>query len=405
MLFKLVENISIALLALSGNKVRSFLTTLGVIIGVFAVLELVAVGEGVKVEVTKQIESLGTNVVIVLPGKVSEGNYNFASTIGASTLTEADRATIGSLPSIEASAPLMLISSPVQVGQEVSSNFLVLGTTPEFFAVRSLSQDAGRFFSQDDANGKQRLAVLGYPVWQHFFGDETFAEKTIELRGKAFTVVGVLPKPKTRAALGGPSFDDVVYIPFETAKDITGTSQIFRILAKVTDSREVEDSTNEIKKAILANHGGSEDFTVLTQEDVLDLFSSVVRILTAMLGALGGIALLVGGIGIMNIMLVSVTERTREIGIRKAVGASTVDIFLQFLVESIVLSLAGGVLALVLALVGAQVVSSKTGFALVITSTTILLAIGFAMLVGVLFGVAPALRAARLDPVKALRYE
>lgn len=399
------ESLRIAFSAIWANKVRSFLTMLGIIIGVFAVIELVAVGEGVKAQVSKEIQGLGTNVLAVLPGKISEGGFNPASSVGASTLTDEDLQTIKDNQFVQSASAVMLVSTPVKVADEVSSNYLVMGVEPAMFSIRELGAAGGRFFNDAENADRKRVAVLGYPVWQHFFGEEAFGEKTIEMRGEQFTVIGVLPKPKTQATLGGPSFDDAVYLPFATAADVTKTNQIFRILVKAKDADSVKPAVDELKTSILANHKGSEDFSVLTQEETLNLLSSVLGILTAMLSALGGIALLVGGIGIMNIMLVSVTERTREIGIRKAVGASTRDIFLQFLIESVMLSVMGGVVALGLAFVGAGIVEAKSGFSLVISAQTSFFAIGFAVLVGIIFGVAPALRAARLDPVRALRYE
>ncbi|TAN57312.1 FtsX-like permease family protein [Patescibacteria group bacterium] len=407
MFYKLWENIKLAFISIWSNKVRALLTMLGVIIGVFAVVELLAIGEGVKSFVTKEIEGLGSNLIAILPGKMESGQFNPSSGIGVSTLTNDDvRVLKEDVSSIEAVSPMMLISSPIKYGDKSAPSALVLGATPDIFKVRDTKLDSGRVFEQKDEDEKERVIVLGYPIAQSIFGDENAIGKKVIIRGEEIEVIGVLEKPKQSASpFGGQSFDDAVYLPFSAGIELTNTEQVFRIVAKIKSDTDVKEAKEEIKKVILKNHKDSEDFTVFTQEDMVDLVGTILDVMRALLGALGAISLLVGGIGIMNIMLVSVTERTREIGIRKAIGASQLDILIQFLIESLILSLLGGGVGLGLSFGAAYIVKTKADFEPVITPEFIILAIAFSVLIGVIFGVAPAIRAARLDPIKALKYE
>lgn len=407
MFYKLWENVKLALISIRSSKIRSFLTMLGVIIGVFAVVELLAIGEGVKSFVTREIEDLGSNLITVLPGKMGAGQFNPAASVGVSTLIIDDvRILKNEISEIEAISPLMLISSPLKYGDKSTASAMVLGTEPDIFRVRDAKLDSGRVLNDSDEKNENKVMVLGYPVAKSIFGDESAIGKKVIIRDEEIEVVGVLAKPKQSASpFGGQSFDDAVYLPFSTGKNLTKTEQVFRIVAKIKANTDIKNAKEKIKEVILKNHKDSEDFTVFTQEDLVDLVGDILNVMRALLGALGAISLLVGGIGIMNIMLVSVTERTREIGIRKAIGASQFDILIQFLIESLVLSLLGGAIGLGLSFAVAYIVKIKANFEPVISPEFILLAIAFSVLIGVIFGVAPAIRAARLDPIKALKYE
>ncbi len=404
---KWMEHVKIALSAIWAKKTRSFLTMLGVIIGVFTVIELLAVGQGVKTALSKEIERMGSNILVVVPGKLEPGQYNPSATLGVSTLTVGDGVELKKkISAISHVAPLMLISSPVESEGKTLTSPMVLGTSADFFGATETTLDSGQFFIAEDDLAARRVAVLGYPVARELFGDESAVGKQVNIRGEAFEIVGVLEEPEeTISAFGGPNFDTAVYLPFKTGEAVTGTSQVFRILLRVRSAEEIPAVKEGILPLLKASHDGSEDFTVFTQEDLVGLLGSVLDLMTALLGTLGAISLLVGGIGIMNMMLVSVTERTREIGIRKAIGASSADILFQFLIESVVLSVLGGVIGIGLSLGSAWIVASQAPFELVITSDAIVLGLGFCLGVGVLFGVAPAIRAARQDPLRALRYE
>jgi putative ABC transport system permease protein len=404
---KWMEHFKIALSAIWAKKVRSFLTMLGVIIGVFTVVELLAVGQGVKAALSKEIERMGSNILIIVPGKLEPGQYNPAATLGVSTLTVEDVDTLQQkIDTISHIAPLMLISSPVESEGKILTSPMVLGTTTDFFGVTESELSSGRFFTGQEGEESRRVAVIGYPVAQELFGSAESVGKKIKIRGEEFEIVGILEEPEeTISTFGGPNFDTAVYLPFKTGEAVTETSQVFRILLRVQTAEEITPVKEGIPSILKENHDGADDFTVFTQEDLVGLLGSVLDLMTALLGTLGAISLLVGGIGIMNMMLVSVTERTREIGIRKAIGATSTDILFQFLIESIVLSVLGGLIGIGLSLGSAMLVASRAPFELVITSEAMLLGLGFCLGVGVIFGVAPAIRAARQDPLRALRYE
>ncbi|MEW6407923.1 MAG: ABC transporter permease [Patescibacteria group bacterium] len=402
-----LENIKIALKALWSNKVRSALTMLGIIIGVFSVVILMGIGEGVRKGVSKQIQQLGSNIVTIVPGKIEEGqSFNPATTIGSTTLKNDDVSAIrDQVFEIEKISPLTLLGGVVSAGDVKSPTTMSLGVSEDFFAIVDDKLSEGRFFDKNDNEEKNKVAVIGYTTRKKLFNDNKALGEKIKVYNQDFEVIGVLEKEEEAASLGGMDFNNVAIIPYNTAVDITKNEQIFRIFAKAKSANQVDRAKDRIKEVMLAQHKGNDDFSVLTQKDLVSMFGSIMDLLTVMLSGIGAISLFVGGIGIMNIMLVSVTERTREIGIRKAIGATNFNILLQFLIEAITLSFWGGVFGLVLSFGAAFAIGKFTPISPDISLFSIILAVGVSLGVGIFFGLAPAIKASRKDPIEALRYE
>jgi putative ABC transport system permease protein len=401
------ENLKMALMSLRNAKLRSFLTMLGIIIGVAAVVSILAIGQGVKKAVQDQITGVvNANAIAIASGKIDlKGGKGAASSVGASTLTTKDVDALAKDAHVTAVAPISIVSGIVANGSTTADGALLLATTPEFAKTQTLKFDTGRFLEASD-NGKN-VVVLGGQAKQDLFGDSSALNQTVTLRGLKFTVVGVLKSSDSGAsALAGPSFDDAVYLPIDTAKTFSGgTPQILRILVQVDQSANVNTVAGEARDTLKSTHGGQDDFTVLTQKDILSTVDTVLSLLTTFIVAIASISLLVGGIGIMNIMLVSVTERTREIGLRKAIGASSATVLSQFLIEAMVLSLIGGALGILAAMAQATVAGRLAKITPVFTPGAIGLAVGVSAAVGIIFGLAPAVKAARKRPIQALKAE
>lgn len=411
------QNIKMALISIKSAKMRSFLTMLGIIIGVFAVLVMIGIGDGVKAQVTSQVSSLGTNLLQVTSGQIggsstsakngqqqksSGGSFNFASSLGASTLTTQDVATIEQTKNVSAVAPINVVSSVVTYEQLSTSSPFILGTTPNYTDIRQLKFQNGRFFSDNENTSTSKVAVIGADTKQNLFADNDAIGKELTIRGQKFTIVGVVKKSDVGSGIGGSS-DDIIYVPINTANSVTSSNQVFRIVVQVDKSEDISSVQNQIKYELKKNHGGQEDFSVLTQEDLLSTFNTILDLLTAFVVAIASISLLVGGIGIMNIMLVTVSERTREIGIRKAIGATSGNILSQFLIEAIILSVLGGLLGLGLSYLAGLLVQKFAGITPVFSLKALVLALGVSLFVGVVFGVAPAIKAARKRPIQALK--
>ena len=400
-----------ALESLAANKMRSSLTVLGIVIGVASVIAMMAIGAGVQNSITGQIQGIGTNLIFISSGNQQQDVRN------PKPLTLDDAEAIADplgAPSVMAVAPVVNGSLEVTTGKE-ASRVSITGVTPAYASVSNESMTEGEFISQEYLLGKSAVAVIGPDTAEKLFGATSgVTGQTIRIAGTPFRVIGVL------ASKGGSGFgsqDDRILVPLTTAQTRLFTrtvrDSIDSIQAQAVDSDSVAAATEEISQILRTRHRtevGLDDFTLFTQDSILSTAQSVTGVLTLFLGGIAGISLLVGGIGIMNIMLVSVTERTREIGLRKAIGARKRDILVQFLTESILLSLLGGILGIILAWIIAALVgyiATATGNDITpsITLGSILLATLFSMAVGLLFGIYPANRAAGLQPVEALRYE
>jgi putative ABC transport system permease protein len=393
---RLAEAWRVALDALRANRLRSGLTMLGVVIGVAAVVMLVAIGTGAKQEVESEVEGLGSNLLIVVPGQVSFGN---APTVSPMTLSDVD-VVARMAGGRERVAPTVSSGETVRVGTVTKfSNVLgVTESTPRVF-VRSLAH--GTYLTRSDVDTGRRVAVLGYAVAQVLFGDRDPVGQQMEVAGVRFRVVGVF------AQLGhslGVDRDDEVHIPITAAQRLFGTSRVDGVAIKATDQSELAPLGARIVAALGKRHPGTQ-FSAVTQDQILGVLGKILGVLTAVLAAIAGISLLVGGVGVSNIMLVSVRERTREIGLRKAVGARPRDIVVQFLLEAVLLTAIGGVTGIGLGIGGALLVAALSPVPAAITWWAITLAFGVSAGVGIIFGVVPAQRAGRLDPVAALHTE
>lgn len=402
------ENFKMALVSLTNAKLRSFLTMLGIIIGVAAVVSILAIGAGVKKAVQDQITGVvNANAIAVASGKISaaRGAGGAASSLGASTLTQKDIDALSKVKHITAVAPISLVSGIVANGKTTADGALLLATTPNYAKTQTLKFDAGRFLESADSG--KNVVVLGGEAKHRLFGDLGAIGKTVTIRNTKFTVIGTLKSSDAAtSSFGGPNLENAVYLPFDTAKVFAGgTPQILRIVAQVDAAADVPAAADAVRAALDVTHGGQEDYTVLTQKDILSTVDTVLNLLTTFIVAIASISLLVGGIGIMNIMLVSVTERTREIGLRKAIGASSTTVLSQFLIEAMVLSLIGGALGILAAMGLATIAGRLANITPVFTPEAIMLAVGVSAAVGIIFGIAPAIKAARKRPIQALKAE
>jgi putative ABC transport system permease protein len=393
---RFVEAWRVALDALRANRLRSGLTMLGVVIGVAAVVVLVAIGTGAKQEVEAQVQGLGSNLLLVVPGKVSFGNAPTVSPMGMADVEAVSRVA-GGRDRVAAS-----LSSGETVSAGLNTKFIsligVLETTPEVFT-RVISQ--GGYVTRSDVDTGRRVAVLGYAVAQKLFGDRDPVGLQMDVAGVRFRVVGVF------ARLGqslGVDRDDEVHIPITAAQRLLGTSRVDALAVKASDAGQIGILSQQVVSELTRRHPGTE-FSAVTQDQILGVLGQILGVLTGVLAAIAGISLLVGGVGVSNIMLVSVRERTREIGLRKAVGARPRDIVVQFLIEAVLLTAIGGLIGIALGIGSAYLVAALSPVPAAITWWSVALAFGVSAVVGIIFGVVPAQRAGRLDPVTALRTE
>ncbi len=392
----IIETVRVAFESLIVNKMRSVLTMLGVVIGVGAVILLVSIGQGAKTYVTREISDLGSNLLFILPGRVEFGQ-------GEPTFT--NKLTVKDIKLIERRATFVkgvagLIENQATIKYKNDSRRIrVNGVTANYPEVIKSPTLRGRFIDESQVLGVRKVCTLGQTVVDDLFGSiDPIGEKVL-LGGQRFTVIGVMEE---KGSSLGQDMDDLVYVPITTAQRVFGTDRVSVILVSAPSAELVRRSASQIE-AILSKKFSENDFSVQSQKEALQTLQRVLGILTLMLGGIAGISLLVGGIGIMNIMLVSVTERTREIGIRKAVGARTYDIMLQFIIEAIILSLLGGSVGIGFGMGGSLLVGKFLPSQ--VTPWSIFLAFSFSAAVGIFFGVYPAYKASRLDPIQALRYE
>ena len=405
MLFE--ESVRIALTALFANKLRSILTMLGIIIGVGAVITMVSVGMGVREKVTSSIASLGSNMLIVSPGSANSGGVRSAAGSNVKLKLEDSDAIKSKIKNIDYVSPTVSSSYQIVNGNQ-NWNSTVEGVTPEYMSIRSLTVATGSFITQNDINTRSRVAVIGTTVAENLFGTTNPVGKTVRVHNSPYKIIGVL-ESKGQSSMGQDQ-DDVVIVPLTTAQErLLGITYIKSINIQVSSQDKMDQVQSEIETLLRQRHrivGDKEDdFTVRNLTSLLQTMNETTAMLTVFLGSIAAISLLVGGIGIMNIMMVSVTERTREIGIRKALGATFRNIMMQFLIESVVIGVIGGLIGIAFGCAAALAIAKFGNFETVITAAPILLSFGFSVGIGLFFGIYPARKAALLDPIEALRYE
>ena len=399
--------LEVGIQALTRNRMRSALTVLGIVIGVGAVIATLAIGQGARAAVQAQIRALGANVLTVLPGTITAGGARMGMG-GTITLTPDDAVAIKrECPAVDAVAPTVRTVQQVVWGDQNWST-QIQGTTPEYTQIRQWPVSSGVFVSDADVRGGAKVCVLGSKVVQQLYGTSDPIGTMVRIKGIPFRVIGVLSY-KGGTGFGGDQ-DDVILMPLTTEQHrLLGITYVNNIAVSAVNEASVDVATDQITDLLRQRHrirpGADADFFIFSQKDVATTAESQSKIMTLLLASIAAVSLLVGGIGIMNIMLVSVTERTREIGIRRAIGARRRDILIQFLVEAATLSLAGGAFGVLLGILAATLVTQLARWPTLIQPSAVATAFGFASAVGLFFGFYPARRASRLDPIDALRYE
>ena len=404
-----LENFRIALAALRANLMRSILTTLGIIIGVAAVIAVVSIVQGLQYTITEQLQGVGATFIAVAP-KNDRGNMPGLAARQVKLTWEDGQAIEEKVPGVKMMSPFVIGRSAVKYKDRKHNPFMIIGTTENYQDVTNQTVDRGRFLSQVDLENHRKVTIIGPKIAEELNLGPDPLGKEIYIDIYPATVIGVMEKKGQNM---GMDFDDIVYIPFSSAVSLFGrnVSDQVQIRLQATNPESVEQVKDGITRLLRQRHkipdNEPDDFDVQTQDEILNTVNKILGSVTAVVGGVVGIALLVGGIGIMNIMLVSVTERTREIGVRKAVGARRQDVLIQFLIEAVTLSLIGGTIGLALGYVmGALVAKAIPGFPPAhVPLWAVAIAFGFSAAVGIFFGIYPAAKASRLDPIEALRYE
>ena len=407
MLSRLSQTAWIAIGALSRNKLRSGLTALGIIIGVASVIAMVAVGNGARIRIQSQVAALGQNLLTIFAGSSRSGGVN-AGAGSASVITLADvQAIVREVADVVALSPE--VSTPAQAianGRNWSTS--IVGESPDYLIIRDWKLAAGRMFTEREVRAAARIALIGSETATELFGPLDPLGQTVRIKNIPFVITGVLMSKG--AGMGGQNQDDRIIVPYTTVmKRLTGDRYLRSVNVQIGSAERMEAAQQQITSLLRQRHrlaaDRSDDFSIFNQREIADTASSITTVITLLLGAIAGISLLVGGIGIMNIMLVSVTERTREIGIRIAVGARASAIKMQFLIEAITLSIFGGCVGVIAGIGTSKLISFTGNFKPVVSGGSILLAFGVSVAIGIFFGFYPATRAAALDPIDALRYE
>ncbi len=396
-----------ALRALQRNKLRSSLTALGIIIGVFAVVAMVALGNGARAQIQSQVAGLGQNMLMVFAGSSRSGGVRGGLGSAAAITLEDAEALRREIPDVAASSPeVTTTAQAIANGRNWSTT--IAGEAPEYLTIRDWAIASGSMFTDREVHSAAKVAVLGDKTAHELFGVLDPVGQTVRINNMPFVIIGVLANKG--AGVGGQNQDDRVVIPFTTAmKRITGDKYLRSVYLEIGESKRIPIAQDQITRLLRQRHrlleGTNDDFNIFNQQEIADTVNTVTSTLTLLLGAIAGLSLVVGGIGIMNIMLVSVTERTREIGIRIAVGAQPGDIRVQFLIEAITLSLLGGLVGVLMGVGTTQLIAATSSFKPIVTWGSITLAFTVSFCIGVFFGFYPARRASLMDPIDALRYE
>lgn len=393
------------------SKVRTFLTVLGVVIGITTVTTLISISKGLQYDMSNLIKGLGTNVLVALGGQIEIdsdekeglGQMHQGGFVATDILTMQDVEDIKTVEEVESVSPISLISSVILKNGDKETAPMTIGVFPDILDIMTVIKiGEGKMISSNDEKG---VIVIGSGIKEKLFGEEKAQGKKITLNDKEYTVKGII-SPAETTNLFASEFDYAAVVPFNTATELNGNEEkVFRIMINVKDDADIKNIKSKITDLIKENHDGKKDFTVLSQDDLLNVFNQFLGMATSMVTAIAAISLIVGGIGIMNIMLVSVTERTSEIGLRKAVGATRWNILSQFLVEAVVITLLGGVIGIIVSYITDFFIAQKTPLTPVITWDIILLACGISIAIGIIFGIWPAMNAAKKDPITALRHE